>query len=1312
MCHAANRFRTAALASAILLWAGVLDPGLLGAGLPAAADDPLPTSSQVAYQLPPEGPWPKAYRVTLAVVDPRNPDWIISQFVAGAPRTVTAENGGRFVETWDGLDDNFMPVPPGTYAVRGIYMPARRWAADGEYHSVTPRFVAGASAWMPRPEQWRRPEPFGGDPCGAPLGDVAVGPNGLAVFYYVYLENGLNNPRIDLKRPVGYEQLVEAFGSGGAAGGTSTATDGTSVWSFSTDGGPKFVYRADQKPFGTGSGQRRDVYRPAGWVTSMAAWREPAAGRSYVAIAQRGKIVEGPPGDFRESPREFVDKVAILAGQTGEVLAEVPLRRPQGLAIHDAALYALHAARGGRWAVSRMPLAAGRPQGPWTPVFLVPDDIQPQDVKLDSRHRIYLSDAAANRVCQFDPQGRLLRSIGRLAVQKPGSYDRLSFIAPGKLATWTDAAGTDRLLMVEHGGPNRVSEWSAEGELLREFLSLQTKANDGYAIDPQHPEDVYIAGHQGWLTRFTLDYDRAAWTIDAVWPEVGTDPKAPGFDHPQFVRVGGRSYLACGRSYNVYRQEGDRWLLSAAIIREQKAGPPRYFLWHDAHGDGRVREDEYRASPIDLPGHVLRYHGEQWLADLSLAAMDQAGTSVWRLAPEGFDRHGNPIFKSWRKLLSDPVFVARAEGKADTVHGGNELDERFSSDWAMTDGTLEEGFYVTARGGYSFSANEGAQTKVSRYVPDGRGGYRLKWRTGRQAMQGVARPGEIYGAIHLRRPINGLLSVIDQSRCGVVLYTEEGLYVDSIFPDGRRHSPPEAGIYTQPGEFFAGSVFPHEKRGKIYFAMGKYTPLLYEAEGWTLEENPVRPLTSLSPTVKITAAQIADPPEIALSVRGGAGVARLARFAPALGGAVLSGSLAGWESCDPVRFQSDKDQTVEVRCLYDPEHLYLRWHARLAGRFRPRPLEPVGRIFTHDRLADTLSFYLQGDPAASPGGPPGGRPGDVRIVLGIFQDGQQVRPVALGMIPHRGSTEPPGEPQVYGSPTGRVEFAQVGLLPQVKLAHVLDQDGKGFVLVAAIPRTAIPPMPPLAGGLRTMVNFSATFGGHNKFWWANADGSANRETYDEPSEARLYPGSWAAAQFQGLDAGVLVRRWLICGPWGGPGAEQFHEDLGLPGEKERARQLFEAAGYPPDDGRVDPAAVFKGPAGRGYWPSAGEVRWRTAATADLDTRVVLGPAAQVWYGATWIHVPDDTELEFRFQGHPQTYLRFYLNGAAVLRGEIAGDAGPPVARKNLKLRQGWNQVMFRGYCTGYPPFRAGLLLAGPPQKLWTLRLSATPPETR
>jgi hypothetical protein len=81
----------------------------------------------VAFQLPLAGPLPQNYLVTLVVLDAKNPDWIVSTFVAGARREVTAENGGRFTETWDGLDDNFMPVPPGEYAVRGIYAPAKQW---------------------------------------------------------------------------------------------------------------------------------------------------------------------------------------------------------------------------------------------------------------------------------------------------------------------------------------------------------------------------------------------------------------------------------------------------------------------------------------------------------------------------------------------------------------------------------------------------------------------------------------------------------------------------------------------------------------------------------------------------------------------------------------------------------------------------------------------------------------------------------------------------------------------------------------------------------------------------------------------------------------------------------------------------------------------------------------------------------------------------------------------------------------------------------------------------------------------------------
>ena len=94
---------------------------------------------RVSYQLPATGVLPQTYRVTLAVVDKKKPEWIISQFAAGVVRTVTAENKGKFSEVWNGLDDNFMPVPPGTYGVKGIFMPAQKWEVDGEYHSITPR---------------------------------------------------------------------------------------------------------------------------------------------------------------------------------------------------------------------------------------------------------------------------------------------------------------------------------------------------------------------------------------------------------------------------------------------------------------------------------------------------------------------------------------------------------------------------------------------------------------------------------------------------------------------------------------------------------------------------------------------------------------------------------------------------------------------------------------------------------------------------------------------------------------------------------------------------------------------------------------------------------------------------------------------------------------------------------------------------------------------------------------------------------------------------------------------------------------------
>ena len=39
----------------------------------------------ISYQLPLDGPLPRTYCVTLAIVDAKNPDWIVSTFVAALP---------------------------------------------------------------------------------------------------------------------------------------------------------------------------------------------------------------------------------------------------------------------------------------------------------------------------------------------------------------------------------------------------------------------------------------------------------------------------------------------------------------------------------------------------------------------------------------------------------------------------------------------------------------------------------------------------------------------------------------------------------------------------------------------------------------------------------------------------------------------------------------------------------------------------------------------------------------------------------------------------------------------------------------------------------------------------------------------------------------------------------------------------------------------------------------------------------------------------------------------------------------------------
>jgi len=1280
--------------------------------------------------LPTDGPLPKTYRVTLAITTPDNPDWIVSTFVAGAVRTVTAENKGKFTEIWDGLDENFMPVPPGNYGIKGIYMPSEIWAPDGKPHTLRARYLGCPNALMPKPGR-REQGPFiTGDQCVDGMGDIAVGPDGIAVFYWRYLENAENAYRVDLNLPLGPEQLLGGFLSGGTAGGDYTTTDGETIWCASQfdqivhlDARKglyiflPFLFRADGKPFGR---DRSNGTLTAGLVTGLAAWRPKTPGPALVFVAERGKMVavdkvragltQYPWDLWAESPTERVNVLRALNGDTGAELSRLPVTEPTALVVANDRLYLMEKRDGG-WAVrhAAVPEDGKLEAAAWSAPILLAGLRDPRDLAVDAAGRYYVADRALNQVLRFAADGKFDRKLGRLDRQPEGGYDPNSFMEPTRVVCWRDQAGAERLLVAESGGPSRVTEWTIDGKLLRDW-GYSLSGNGGFAADPESPEHIYLRGANKTILRYRVDYGSGAWTLEKVWHDIDTAQVT----YPEIINHAGHKYLAfkrLGQGVNLWRFAGDRLLASAGIIREGNPGDPKalFFTWHDANGNGQIDADERR--PLAMPRHLWlnnwtlldRYWGDYRQGDLSLLVPKQGSADLYRLPVKELDAHGNPVHGEWEKVLTDGIYAAKAAGTATALYGANEAASAFNGDWGSARqlpaaSRRTPGDIVVNMRGSGFSANIGGEQKLSRFVPDGQGGFRQKWRVGRSMMV-VPGIGEICGSIQVTQPMLGLIGMIDQSRAGVHVYDwASGLYMDTLMLPAAQE---RKSVYGTPGEFFTGAA--HEADGKVYLRWGKTMPILFEVEGWTKDFR-LRPVKGLPEKVAIESAQIAEPPELALQIRGGAGAAKVARFQPMPGGGpALDGSPAGWEGCEPMRFGDDRAR-VEVRAGYDPQTLYLRWEVKTENPISVPPLPTPERMFTHERRANTLSFYLQGD-AAAQGKAAGGRPGDMRIVFSLYDDHGTTRPAALGLYPTWNGAPDQARPFVYITPGRRAPFAHVALLDAVKLGYRLSADCKTWVLAAAIPRSVLPgKVPALDGGWKSMANFEATIGGAHKQWWSNADGSASHEVNDEPTEAGLYPGSWGQAIFPSLGQSLPVQAWLVNGSW--PAKELKY--TGAVDNKRQFQQFFDGAVFPPDERKIAGAKIATNEAAKPR-----EWRLLIARTTDgciypENGRTLYGDGCNLYYAAVWIWAPEATEVTLEIPQQHENNVSAWLGDLKL--AEAARNQGihhSVVSPQKVTLKAGWNQLFLRAYALGYD-LHFGAILKADTAQLWRLRISATP----
>jgi hypothetical protein len=265
------------------------------------------------------------------------------------------------------------------------------------------------------------------------------------------------------------------------------------------------------------------------------------------------------------------------------------------------------------------------------------------------------------------------------------------------------------------------------------------------------------------------------------------------------------------------------------------------------------------------------------------------------------------------------------------------------------------------------------------------------------------------------------------------------------------------------------------------------------------------------------------------------------------------------------------------------------------------------------------------------------------------------------------------------------------------------------VLAAAIPRAAVPCAPKL-DNWRTSGNFDANLGGVDRFWWSNADGSASRETFDEPTEARIYPGSWSGFQFLPIDT-LPIRSWMTAGPFCTPEVVSLDDKTKRP---EIIKALL-AATYPPDTTR-DVTATFEGDIAR---TRGGQrtLKWKDEEISIdvIDIKKALGWTEQrgiedegTFYMLTHIYAPEALSVNLKLHvAHGFNSVTGQLNGKPLPvthdHEQTRIDEAQPLA-----LQAGWNELVIREDHM-FGATETGAELVADPAILWKLKVNGPPP---
>jgi hypothetical protein len=220
-------------------------------------------------------------------------------------------------------------------------------------------------------------------------------------------------------------------------------------------------------------------------------------------------------------------------------------------------------------------------------------------------------------------------------------------MAPKNLAVWSRSDG-DHILVLEFLGAARIGQWDSTGKLEREWMTPQSKANDGWALDnPNHafvmqsgstqagaPADWNAKKPGSWLpgaqflNRFATNHTSGRFSLEAVYPNVSNflgPPLAGSHDggQPIILHANGDKFLGFQFGASVYKfrpgPNGEDALLlpSAGIVTTQRLipngnkihGGAHCATGHDCSNNGNCNNDKCNCKP-GARGDKCQYSGK------------------------------------------------------------------------------------------------------------------------------------------------------------------------------------------------------------------------------------------------------------------------------------------------------------------------------------------------------------------------------------------------------------------------------------------------------------------------------------------------------------------------------------------------------------------------------------------------------------------------------------------------------------------------------------------------------------------------------